>query len=629
VDAVKSIDSILDSHRNGAARGVGVQEEDSIQSLVDEAVSGVDSLKTSLDLSLVSDIEDTLDSLGELDSGQANTLRESLRGTVAQVQMRSFFDDTTMTDGQASLAQSVLNGATDEFISQMSEQTGESLSPEQISLLRSVRDNAELSPNVNQTLETLFNRLNEDRTKLQAARDQKNQDEKRLEIITTGHGDATDVDNQELVGEDFDERFGGLDQGRLVTDMEFINQNSEAHAFLMSRPVLSTEVLGVFNSLATGRSAYLNDSQMEAVIANWQSIRTIKIRGGGTMMNPAVRGIPEANRAMLDFFSGVSAQVGTDDSLRLSESYSNYVKLIGDTAYQADIEKHLGDSVETFVLDQLDGQNRYDHDQRGLVTSVTLSLYNAGASKRDIEDAVENQLDASFPSGDGIVYGEGMSERTPFALSNVMNPNSQGEFLAVLSRRISSATGNNVQIGERSWYSGIFSSDKDMSQMDEELQKDTLRYFLKAVGRRPNSDAIGYAVYEMPKQAGTGNTLVYEDSIVGEGRDGLNVRQPLVIFSDDPEFMMGENRRHTAEMAQAAADAELSADMELNALQRAAAGTPFDPREERTIFGGMIEGTLLDPDNDSKAFGDNPRLEALAANVKDWLVGEFTRPYNR
>jgi hypothetical protein len=575
------------------------------------------------DVGLRSNIEAKIQELEEINPDAAATFRSGLNQVTARINIANFFSNTRLTGNQSILGSMVLNGLDSERIVEASKELRTELSADQISLLQEVRRDALSSPNAKEIIATEYNRLEGIRADNEAESARVEAERQLLTDVFSGNASATSDDAQNAVQAFSDKQFPNVSAFNLLTDIEYASQNPQALQIALLSPVLPSSTVNLFNQFGAGRVARLDGSQIESILSNWQNMSTIT-RNGVEISNPSIQAVSEESRAVLDYLTGASIISGSRDSESILQAYALYQRNSNDPAFRAAMTENLDvDSLEKFVVNQFDGEN-YNARMYSVAENVALAMYSTGASVGDIEDSISRQLETSFPSGGGIVFGDNMSDGTEYSLT-ITVPHHQDVFVDVLSDRISSATGDrHIQIGDRTFLQSItsrgittatgsegpiaravaravedpvelllegaralpFGNDLADSFSDGDTPTVTpnlVRYFLRPVAQKSDSGAIGYTVFRMPDVAGTGNRLVYEDAPLDPRADDAErsdvERRPMIIYSDDPVFVSRARSAQAALDAQYLQEGELSKNYELNAYQQMLAGTTFDRRE--------------------------------------------------
>tara|TARA_R110001632_G_scaffold17412_1_gene55198 strand:- start:4585 stop:8457 length:3873 start_codon:yes stop_codon:yes gene_type:complete len=620
LDVKATLESAINGHRSEGAAGVDADEERQADSLVESISEDTIAMSVSSDLSGVADIEAQIEDLEKLNPDAAATLLQSLNTIRSKLGLTSFFSDSDITDNQSILASMVLNGLDSARIIDASRELRTELSPEQTSFLEGVRETAINSGNPKEIIATEYNRLNEIRSRDQAAQQKLVDERALLSDVFTGIVPSTSTDSQAAVQDFFNQSFPNVSNFRLLTDFQYASEHPQALRIALTSPVLPSSTVGLFEQIGGGRLPNLNGSQIEAILSNWDNISTVT-KNGQELPNPSVQAVSAGSRAVLDYLIGTSMISGTRDTESFLQAYQLYEQNSTDSARRDRMNEYLGvDSLEEFVIDQFDADENYNTNMYAVVENVALAMYSTGASKGDIEDAIARQLDISFQSGEGIVFGDGMASRTEHALS-VTVPYNQNIFVDVLSDRISSATGvERIQIGDKTFMQSIVGQGVGVGTGGEGIVSSSLspvlddpmdlgleiiratplaglvperegapavpplaRFFLRPSIQKSDSGAIGYAVYRMPEIQGTGNKLVYEDFNFDPRPDDTDrrdtIRRPMVIYTDDPAFVSQAEVANAQARSEYLQRGELSRDYSLNALQEAIAGTPLDRRE--------------------------------------------------
>ena len=320
--------------------------------------------------------------------------------------LNTFFANANLNEDQLREARSVFEGgAVQEGV----------LSEAQVGQVNRARAYAQEAGKLSQ-LRTTFNSqvgTAQDRIK---ARDEATKLSSQMTSIQIGQASPTQKGNREVFEQMVsDKHANGQDISRLWGSPE--STTSPAAVSILNevtqKGILPESLHNTFTSLAEGE---FRVGDPNAVLSHYVNVRDYQFEGQ-RINNPAINSLSEDQRAMLDYLADVVDVEGNISADRMAAVYNQMSEFNQDKAKRERVEALLEVPLDDFVL-TLDGIEEAPYSSVNAMKSATLSLISLGASRREIKKRLENQMERTYPDGQGYVVNPNGGDRTRFPLSS-------------------------------------------------------------------------------------------------------------------------------------------------------------------------------------------------------------------
>lgn len=301
--------------------------------------------------------------------------------------------------------------------------------------------------------------------------------------------------------------------------------------------VMSTNYIpqSLYNTfLSAGEGNFAGD--INAVVSHWQNIRTRRV-DGTEIESVAARRFREGDSteeaaAMLDYLSDLTDLTGNIEERPLIEAYKRKRAFDELTTIEkkAKIRASLSDqTIDDFVL-SFDSLSDAPSSAKNAIKSFTLSLIAQGESFRSITNRIEDQIDITYPSGDGKVRNSNGGDRTRLSLSYASG-GYEDEFGNFIANKIAESTniqsftfgGQKLVVREGEVGRGVLPTDESiyLEPLNQNSQTGEVQYIVKRV---------------RPLEEGGDETV---NTMVGGFLEGETVTRmaPLIISNRDLEFL--------------------------------------------------------------------------------------------
>lgn len=289
------------------------------------------------------------------------------------------------------------------------------------------------------------------------------------------------------------------------------------------------------NFVAAGNG--MGGGSMNVMVSHWENISS-RIVDGRKIPTLAAKSFrkeqPEA-AAMLDYFVGASRVMGQDFAQIFSEK-SNFNELSAEQK-KVFINSSLEDqSLDTFILSFDEITDAPTEAIDGL-KALTLNLIANKVPYAQIKQQVEEQIETTYPSGAGEVFGLSGSPRTPYPIDSV----SQGypnEFKEMVIRRIFENT-NITDLNFGAYKIKVRDvGEENIINLDRtRIEGEGTSFYLQAVSENTSTGEVFFvAKIVTPIEEGADQMVntTFGDFYEGET---VTVKAPLIISSHDSEFI--------------------------------------------------------------------------------------------
>ena len=354
------------------------------------------------------DVRDTIsqvNAIANLDSKDAETMRDSILVNASRNNLNAFFGNAYLTTDQLREAKSIFEGGTaqegvltDEQIAQVGQARAYALEAGQISELR-----------------TTFNSQKETVTARIAEREARGERDLLARRINNGQASPTIKENRELYEEGLASRFA---RGQ---DISAIWGSSDSLTNPIARNILNDVVRArilpqslhqTFASLANGE---FRIGDPNAVLSHYINVRNYNFEGQ-VVKNPAIDSLSPSQITVLDYLADSLDVQGNVGPETLAEVYARMDAYKNDPRVQSRVEATLEGSLDDFVLNELDGIEDVPLSALSAMKDSALELVSTGANRNDIIDRLNRQIERTYPDGNGYVVNSYGGSRTRFAL---------------------------------------------------------------------------------------------------------------------------------------------------------------------------------------------------------------------
>lgn len=286
--------------------------------------------------------------------------------------------------------------------------------------------------------------------------------------------------------------------------------------------------------LSAGEGNFTGD--INAVVSHWKNIRTRRV-DGIEIESIAARRFREGDStkeaaAMLDYLSDLTDFTGNIEEGPLIESYKRkraFDELSG-IEKKATIKASLDDQdIDDFVL-SFESLKDAPSSAKNSIKSLTLSLIAQGEKFSRIRNRIEDQIDITYPSGDGKVRNSNGGDRTKLSL-NYASAGYEGEFENFIANKVAESTDiKSFTFGEQKLVVREDGVGQGVLPTDESI-------YLEPIGENSQTGEVQYIVKRVRLLEEGGDEIV--NTMVGGFLEGETVTRmaPLIISNRDPEFI--------------------------------------------------------------------------------------------
>ena len=607
-DALGQATSALGKYREGAGRGFDLLDSQAAEAQLQALSTGMNTIgsaQTSADINAnLSTFVTQLDAITNAEPADVKNLREGAYELAARTGLNLFFNNQNLSDGQISLANTVLNGGTDDLLATESERLNANLSAGQIQSLRNVDSNAQEASSPTQITTTLFNELNKDRVDANNIAAQVRSDRSTIASIFDGTANPQDDNTRSIFDTALEEILAesGATLKDILTNPDAVSLYagaSDVLAIISQSSVLPQSAVDVFNAAGIGEVG----QNLPYILTQWGSVRS-KMLNNTEVRNPSINALEPDVVSALDYLYDFMNVSGSDPQ-ELTETLNLYRRNQQDPVFQAEVKARLGDeNLQDFVRQSLDLGIQPSPAVLNTMQAIALRLINLGADDGVVSERLKLQFDELFPSTDGVLSVAGGSDRSSSAPSIFLGEANVPVFNQYSAERIMQVTGDDgVTLGPvRLGRSTLI----DMAAVTGEGVADPVRndYFLRPIGNE--NGVAAYAVYKQPEDLTVGIARpVFETVLLGtqppefaRGEpESLPTTRALIIRTNDPALTQQIKDINDANHAQYLAEGRLSKDMQLTPAQRALRGSFVDPNNVDSQPFGNIDDSALAPNS--------------------------------
>jgi len=525
------------SYREGAGRAVDAEREANAAaqaSAVD--IRGVAFSDTPVDAATA-----RIDQINEIEGMDAN-LRNSL---ISQVQfnagkssLNTFFSGNP-NDRQMAEAQSLIEGGT---------VAKGVLTDAQIENLAIARDFANESGKISE-MRTVFNNQKSVVGNRRQFAEEQTKKLRILQKIEMGMGDSRSEDERSLYEDDMERRYamalGGRTLASVWSDPSAMQNPDLAPIFdeLSGSNMMPESLHDALTAFARGA---WRGGDPNTLLSHYTNFRDYQF-GSTVMTNPMMDSLTDSERTMLDFLADTIPVFGNQSPERTAQMF--------ETKRQYEEDPQVKEKFKAFFDDQdvyeyarsLDGMDDAPPNRVNTMAAAALDLFttsrSTGLSRREITKRLERQIDKSFPSGDGVVFGPNFSGRTQFPISRAAPGNEDLFREHVIDRVTLMNPDMRVNLGE-----GRAKVDLNLMRPGFERAEDFV--YLQPFYSSSDGEVRYLVKQRQPAEAGGDRTVMQPVTI-----DGMNKVAPMIISNRDPQFLNSVRIRKDAEKRDAAAEA--------------------------------------------------------------------------
>lgn len=511
----------ISSYRDAAGKQIDLQ----IKAQAASEVAKIDVAAIEYSKDPMADVKTALEALNGIqgiDDGLFKSTKENIIFTGGKSSLSQFFA-TSPTDAQINEAMNLLEGgAVAEGV----------LTEKQLKQLSYSKEAAEAAGKLSE-MRTVFNRQSKSVKERRQEAEKVLQKQIDLQNIRLGQGDPTSKEQRILVEEDFQQRYSAALNGRTLSSIwsdpaalqdenlrPLFNELSSAH-------VMPESLQNAFISLAKGNFSGLNP---QIILSHYENFKNYSY-AGVTIDNGMMNALTDTDKAMLSYLSDAVKTMGTE---ALPEIFRTKREFQQDPLFKKRVEATLGGSLEDFVM-SLDGIFSAPPSAYDSISAAALNLFAAsraeGLDAGDIKDRLERQIEHSYPSGGGIVYGPNFSDRTAYPLSKAA-PRNEDLFKDYLIDVVTS----------RGKITGVPVLGKPSARRP--MPDDAQFIYLQPLDTAPDGE-IRYIVKQRGRAETGGDTVVRER--ITNIEDGAEYSVPLIVSNRDPEFLFQVRKRTNSE----------------------------------------------------------------------------------
>jgi hypothetical protein len=533
----------IGSYRDGAGRAVDARLEADAEaqlSIYENNILNIGYLKISEIDEFVGDITTKVSNIENLNANlKSSTVRE-INFQASKAYLSEFFN-AVPTEAAMSEAASYLQGggATQE------------LSEPQRLLLDKAREYVAESGK-QEELRTQFNIWSATGRDRITRRQKADNDFRTLQQIGSGLGDARNPEHRLALEKSVEATFQNALAGRTLASI-WTNPNSLSDDNL--RPifnqigklnVMPESLHNAFTSVARGGFA---GGDVSAVLSHYANYKDYTY-GTTTLRNPMMDALTESEIATLDYLTDSVRVIGGGPE-QIAEIYRQRSEIESNPALKQRVETFFDAKLEDFVLG-LKNLDQAPPSAYNAMSAAALSLYSVsraeGLSRGEIKDRLERQIERSYPSGNGIVFGANQSPRTVASISKFA-PNNEDLFINHALTEISKAM---PDLQPRFDLDGILAAAGTRISIyaGEPVGNDVV--YLQPIGVPTNGNVRYIVKLRKPLEEGGDITIMKNFRADAAGN---MVRAPLILSNQDPAFVRKVNSRSAREVDEAMQEA--------------------------------------------------------------------------
>jgi len=387
---------------------------------------------------------------------------------------------------------------------------------------------------------------------------------KRLNSGTLSPNSKTDREFLDrAITEQFSEVLNGRTVGQFFNDPEVFKSQDGRNllTFISQQSTMPQSLMQSLTNLAGGQ---FKGNSPKALLSHFANF--VEYEHQGVTMNSLIMKSLDAEeystlKYLLD--AGKTGLIDVNNEGSLAEVFVLRNQYKNNENVKTRIETRLDSTLNEFVL-TLDNITDMPlsavNGLKALALNIMSLPLNQDKSAKEIKGILEEQMLMKYPSGGGIVFGNGGSEHTSAPLSYASGAGNEDLLKAHIIRQVTLADplGGNVVLGLTKSTSVLADSNKgsiapatlgpvqsilgavfgDSSQMGN--------VFLKPIGLQSGNN-IQYAVFRVAPLNEGGYKQVYTmvDNKVGPPSERQSFRAPLIISNTDSEFTTAVRNRNT------------------------------------------------------------------------------------
>ena len=402
--------------------------------------------------------------------------------------------------------------------------------------------------------------------------------------------DPTSVVDQRFVDDFLTKNFSDVLQGEPLSTFwsnAEAQQTERGQVLLNAIAGLNTMPYSLQESLSSFASGNFLGGSPVALLSQYTSYREYEYMGT-TMRSPMMQGLDESQVAVLDYLADASRLIGSDPEF-LSRAFAAKSELERNPRYKENVETFLGTNLDDYVS-QLSGIQDAPLSAYNGMKAATLDLMGislaGGLGASELKKRLERQLNASYPSGEGIVLGPNGSARTAAPISYAA-PKNEDLFKDYIVNQVTKAQPNaqppELGLMGNSREGAIMKAVRLTAQVIATGTAPRGNIFLKPIGV-PTGGLVQYAVFRITTPEAGGYEQVYTE-VTETGPQDLPIRAPLILSNKDRIFLDMVSKRTNRESKDAVASG--------TAKYAVPRGIPTDALGGAVITGG---GTMFSID---------------------------------
>jgi hypothetical protein len=473
-----------------------------------------------------------INAIRDLDPTLRDTLVKSAQFNGSKASLTQFFGGSP-SEQQIDEAKSLIEGgAIREGV----------LTQNQIDLLSAARESATVAGKTSE-LRTVFNNQQDVARRRRETVEKEVKRASAIEQINIGIANGRDRETRMLFEEDIQQRYknvlGNRTLASIWSDPAAISDPNVSPILdeLKAKNIMPESLHNAFTQFARG--SWIGGDPT-VLLSHYSNFRTYQFEGT-VMDNPMMDALTVGERSMLDYLNDTIPVFGNESPARIAQMFKVGQQYQEDAMFQAKVKSFFGDqTIEEFVLG-LDGIDNVPLSGVNAMTAATLNLYAIsraeGLSPEQIKDRMESQLEKTYPSGAGYVFGIGNTTRTRFPLSKAAPANEDLFREHVISRITEVSPDVKVYFGKgletdswRDWgraVSGALSFHKAPDY-----------FYLQPLDARSDGEVRYIVKQRQPLEAG-GDRVVMDNNV------------PLIISNRDADFISKAATRANAERQEA------------------------------------------------------------------------------
>jgi hypothetical protein len=517
----------IGSYRDGAGKAVDAQRAaDAADQAAQIDLIGISSTD------MASEAVAKINAIRDLDPTLRDTLVKSAQFNGSKASLTQFFGGSP-SEQQIDEAKSLIEGgAIREGV----------LTQNQIDLLSAARESATVAGKTSE-LRTVFNNQQDVARRRRETVEKEVKRASAIEQINIGIANGRDRETRMLFEEDIQQRYknvlGNRTLASIWSDPAAISDPNVSPILdeLKAKNIMPESLHNAFTQFARG--SWIGGDPT-VLLSHYSNFRTYQFEGT-VMDNPMMDALTVGERSMLDYLNDTIPVFGNESPARIAQMFKVGQQYQEDAMFQAKVKSFFGDqTIEEFVLG-LDGIDNVPLSGVNAMTAATLNLYAIsraeGLSPEQIKDRMESQLEKTYPSGAGYVFGIGNTTRTRFPLSKAAPANEDLFREHVISRITEVSPDVKVYFGKgletdswRDWgraVSGALSFHKAPDY-----------FYLQPLDARSDGEVRYIVKQRQPLEAG-GDRVVMDNNV------------PLIISNRDADFISKAATRANAERQEA------------------------------------------------------------------------------